>query len=76
MAAVVPLFWRKDSQSLSTFVSFVYVSMGGMLGKHSVELKPRGDEDNTYHGEINARVSDFTKLVHNHLKWLPHSGRF
>ena len=33
-----PPFWRKDHQSLPTFVSFVYVSMGGMSGKHSAEL--------------------------------------
>ena len=39
VAAAVPWFWRKDCQSLPTFVSFVYVSMGGMSGKHSAELK-------------------------------------
>ena len=39
VAAAVPWFWRKDRQSLLTFVSFVYVSMGGMSGKHSAELK-------------------------------------
>ena len=38
--------------------------------------KPRGDEDNTYSGEINVKVSDFTKLVQNHLKWLAHSVCF
>ena len=38
--------------------------------------KPRGDEDNTEDGEINVKVSDFTKLVQNHLKWLSHSVRF
>ena len=32
MAAAVPLFWRRDGESLSTFVSFVHVSMGGMSG--------------------------------------------
>ena len=76
VASAVPWFWRKDRQSLPTFVSFMYVSMGGMLGKHSAELKPHGDEDNTYGGEINVKVSDFTKLVQNHLKWLAHSVRF
>ena len=30
--------------------------------------KPRREEDNTY--EVKNRVSDFTKLVQNHLKWL------
>ena len=39
VAAAVPWFWRKDRQSLTTFVSFVYVSMGGMSGKHSADLK-------------------------------------
>ena len=39
LVARVPWFWRKDRQSLPTFVSFVYVSMGGMSGKHSAELK-------------------------------------
>ena len=29
MAASVLWFWRKDGQSWPTFVSFVYVSMGG-----------------------------------------------
>ena len=76
MAAAVPWFWRKDCQSLPTFVSFVYVSMGGMSGKHSAELKTRGDEDNTEDGEINVNVSDFTKLVQSHLKWLSHSVCF
>ena len=38
-AAAVPWFWRKDCQSLLTFVSFVFVSMGGMSGMHSAELK-------------------------------------
>ena len=76
MAAAVPWFWRKDCQSLPTFVSFVHVSMEGMSGKHSAELKPRGDEDNTEDGEINVKVSDFTKLVQNHLKWLSHSVCF
>ena len=37
VAAAVPWFWRKDCQSLPTFVSFVYVSMGGMSGKHSAK---------------------------------------
>ena len=56
----------------------MYVSMGGMSGKlkHFAELKTREDEDNTYGGEINVKVSDFTKLVQNHLKWLAHSVRF
>ena len=76
MAAAVPWLWRKDRQSLPTFVSFVYVSMGGMSGKHSAKLKPHGDEDNTYNGEINVKVSDFTKLVQNHLKCPSHSVRF
>ena len=76
VAAAVPWFWKKDRQSLPTFVSFVYVSMGGMSGKHSAELKRRGDEDNTGDGEINVKVSDFTKQVQNHLKWLSHSVRF
>ena len=39
VAAAFPWFWRKDRQSLPTFVSFVYVSMGGISGKYSVELK-------------------------------------
>ena len=39
VAAAVPWFWRKDRRSLPTFVSFVYVSMGGKSGKHSAELK-------------------------------------
>ena len=39
VAAAVPWFWRKDFQSLPTFVSFVYVSMGGISGKYSAELK-------------------------------------
>ena len=39
VAAAVPWFWRKDCQSVPTLVSFVYVSMGGMSGKHSAELK-------------------------------------
>ena len=39
VAAAVPWFWRKDCESLPTFVSFVYVSMGGMSGKPSAELK-------------------------------------
>ena len=38
--------------------------------------KPRGEEGSTYNGEINVKVSDFTKLVENHLKWLSHSVRF
>ena len=42
VAAAVPWFWRKDCQSLPTFLSFVYVSMGGMSGKHSAELKTPG----------------------------------
>ena len=33
VAAAVPWFWRKDCQSLPTFISFMYVSMGGMSGK-------------------------------------------
>ena len=37
-------------------------AMGGMSGKHSAELKTLGDENNTFDGEINAKVSDFTKL--------------
>ena len=37
--------------------------MGGMSGKNSAELKPRGDKDNTYDGEINVKGSDFTKIV-------------
>ena len=39
VASAVPWFWTKDRQSLPTFVSFMYVSMGGMSGKHSAELK-------------------------------------
>ena len=39
VALAVPWFWRKDRQSLPTFISFMYVSMGGMSGKHSAELK-------------------------------------
>ena len=39
VASAVPWFWRKDRQSLPTFVSFMYISMGGMSGKHSAELK-------------------------------------
>ena len=39
VAAAVPWFWRKDCQSLPIFVSFVYVTMGGMSGKPSAELK-------------------------------------
>ena len=75
VVAAVPWFWRKDRPSLPTFISFVYVSMGGMSGKHSAELKPCGGEDNTYSGEINVKVSGFTKLVQNHLKRLLHSVR-
>ena len=37
---------------------------------------PHGDEDNTYDAEINVSVSDFSKLVQNHLKWLSQSVRF
>ena len=44
--------------------------------ERTAELKPRGVEDNTYNGEINVKVSDFTKLMENHLKWLSHSGSF
>ena len=55
VASAVPWFWRKDHQSLPTFVSSVYVLMGGMSGKHSAELKTHGDEDNTYDGEINIK---------------------
>ena len=33
VAADVPRFWRKDRQSLPTFLSFVYVSTEGMSGK-------------------------------------------
>ena len=39
VAAAVPWFWRKDCQSLPTFVSFVHVSMGGMSRTHSAQLK-------------------------------------
>ena len=69
---------EKDRQNLQTFVSFLYVLMRGMSAKHSseIKLKPRGDEDNTYDGEINDKVSDYTKLVQNRLKCLSHFVRF
>ena len=78
VAAAVPSFWKNDGPSLPTFVSFVYVSMRGMLGKHSAGKKktPRRRGQHLHDGEINVKESDFTKLVQNHLKWLSHSVRF
>ena len=42
VAAAVPRLWGKTGQILPTFVSFVYVSIGGMSGKHSAGLNTAG----------------------------------
>ena len=76
VAVAIPWFWRKDCQSLPTFVSFGYVSMGGMSGKHSAELKTPRRRGQHIRRWINVKVSDFTKQLQNHLKWLSHSVCF
>ena len=40
-AAAGPWFWRKDRQSLPTFVSFFVVSVGGMSRKQSAETRTK-----------------------------------
>ena len=76
MAAAFAWFWRKDRQ-FADFCLFCVCFNGRSVGKALCGAKkPRGDEDNTYDGEINVKVSDFTKLVQNHLKWLSHSVLF
>ena len=45
------------------FVSFVFVSNGGVSEKHSAELKTRNEEDNPFDCELHWKVSVFTKVV-------------
>ena len=54
--------------------SFCVCFNGKNVGKALCGAKKfSGDEDNTFGGEINVKVSDFTKLVEEHLEWLSDS---
>ena len=58
VAAAVPWFWRKACQSFPTFVSFVYVSMGGVSRKHSAELKTPARRRGQHLRQWNQRQSE------------------